>query len=359
MRQVTLVVSIEEQRELLGMRDVIAALEPMYRDVAGGTAVSRVRSDTICPAEDGVYGLKSMDGVLPSAGVGAVRINSDIVTWPTVNGHARRVKVPAAPGGRWVGLILLFSVSTGEPLGIVPDGYIQRMRVGGTSGLAVKSMARADAMVLGVLGSGWQAGGQVLGACTVRDFAEVLVHSPNADNCQRFAKEMATETGRPVRAVSSPLEIMSRADVVLCATNSLHPVLHGASVRPGQFIGCIRPPELDVDAYRRADRVVIHDREWSPTHVVAGGPAVEALVADNGWETVRDVVDWDRGTTLSQVIAGDVPGRLDDDEITCFVNNIGTGAQFAAVGGRLLQIAREKGAGRELPTEWFTQDVHP
>jgi alanine dehydrogenase len=355
----TLIVSIEDQRELLGMQDVLDALEPMYRELADGTAVSRVRSDTICRAEDGVYGLKSMDGVVPSAGVGAVRINSDIVTWPLVNGHPRRVKVPAAPGGRWVGLILLFSISTGEPLGIVPDGFIQRMRVGGTSGLAVKSMARTDARILGVLGSGWQAGGQVLGACAVRDFSEVLVHSPNSENCRRFADEMATETGRRVRAVASPQEIMSSADVVLCATNSLQPVLHGASVRPGQFIGCIRPPELDLEAYRRADHVVIHDREWSPTHVVAGGPAVEALVVDNGWASVRDVVNWDQAPMLSQVIAGDVAGRSDDAEVTCFVNNIGTGAQFAAVGARLLQLAREKGAGHELPTEWFTQNVHP
>jgi alanine dehydrogenase len=354
----TLVVSIEEQRELLGMDDVIAALEPMYRELAEGTAVSRPRSDTICAAGDGIYGLKSMDGIVPSAGVGAVRINSDIVTWPSVNGRPRRVKVPAAPGGRWVGLILLFAISTGEPLGIVPDGFIQRMRVGGTSGLAVKSMARTDARILGILGSGWQAGGQVLGACAVRDFTEVLVHSPNPDNCQRFADEMAAETGRPVRTATS-LEIMGKADVLLCATNSLQPVLTGALLRPGQFIGCIRPPELDLEAYRQADRVVIHDREWSPTHVVAGGPAVEALVADNGWSTASDVVDWNCATTLSQVIAGHVAGRIDNAEVTCFVNNIGTGAQFAAVGARLLQLAREKGAGHELPTEWFTQNVHP
>lgn len=355
----TLILTIEEQRELLGMDDVLAALEPMYHDLAAGTAVSRLRSDTICPADDGVYALKSMDGIVPSAGVGAVRINSDIVTWPVVNGHQRRVKVPAAPGGRWVGLVLLFSVSTGEPLAIMPDGFIQRMRVGGTSGLAVKSMARAGAETLGVLGSGWQAGGQVLGACAVRDFSEVLVYSPNPQNSQRFAAQMRSETGAVVNAVASPLEIMSKADVVLCATNSLQPVVHGPSVRPGQFIGCIRPPELDMDAYRRADRVVVHDRESSPTHVVAGGPRVEALVADNGWANVRDAVPWEQAPTLSQVIAGEVVGRLDDDEVTCFVNNIGTGAQFAAVGGRLVQIAREKGAGRELPTEWFTQEVHP
>lgn len=355
----TLILTIDEQRELLSVDDVLAALEPMYRELEAGTAVSRLRSDTICPAGDGVYGLKSMDGIVPSAGVGAVRINSDIVRWPTVNGHQRRVKVPAAPGSRWVGLVLLFSVSTGEPLAILPDGFIQRMRVGGTSGLAVKSMARAGAETLGVLGSGWQAGGQVLGACAVRDFSEVLVYSPNAENAQRFAAQMRSETGSVVNAVTSPLEIMSRADVVLCATNSLQPVVHGGAIRPGQFIGCIRPPELDMDAYRRADRIVVHERESSPTHVVAGGPRVEAMVADNGWANVKDAVEWEQAATLSQVIAGQVAGRLDEDEVTCFVNNIGTGAQFAAVGGRLVHIARERGAGRELPTEWFTQEVHP
>jgi alanine dehydrogenase len=338
---------------------VMDALRAMYRDLAAGTAASRVRSDTLCPADDGVYGLKSMDGILPSAGIGAVRINSDIVTWPVVNGHPRRVKVPAAPGGRWVGLILLFSVSTGEPLGIVADGYIQRMRVGGTSGLAVEHMSRPDATTLGVLGSGWQAGAQILAAREVREFSRVLVHSPNVGNRERFAVQMQSETGTPVEAVTSAAEIVNRADVVLCATNSLRPVFDGDSILPGQFIGCIRPPELDAVAYRRADRVVIHARDASPVQVVAGGSRTQQLVADNGWADVEDRLPWDTAPTLTDVIAGDFDGRRDDREVTCFVNNIGFGAQFAAVGARLLQIAREKGAGRELPTEWFTQDVHP
>ena len=45
--------------------------------------------------------------------------------------------------------------------------------------------------------------------------------------------------------------------------------------------------------------------------------------------------------------------------MTCFVDNIGTGARFAAVGARLLEIARDRGVGHDLPNEWFTQDVHP
>jgi hypothetical protein len=88
--------------------------------------------------EDGLYALKSMDGVIPKLGVGAIRINSDILTFPEGEGGMRRVKVPAAPGNRYVGLVLLFSSHTGEPLAIMPDGVIQRARVGATNALAAK-----------------------------------------------------------------------------------------------------------------------------------------------------------------------------------------------------------------------------
>ena len=63
-----------------------------------------------------------MDAIVPGSGVGAVRIDSDIVTWPKQDGNIRRVKVPCAPNDRYVGLVLLFSCETGEPLAILPTG---------------------------------------------------------------------------------------------------------------------------------------------------------------------------------------------------------------------------------------------
>jgi hypothetical protein len=80
-----------------------------------------------------------MDGIVPGLGVGAVRINSDIVSWPVRDGTVRREKIPAAPGERWVGLVLLFSMETGEPLAIFPDGYLQRLRVGAANGLGINT----------------------------------------------------------------------------------------------------------------------------------------------------------------------------------------------------------------------------
>ena len=83
-----------------------------------------------------------MDGIAPGLGVGAVRINSDIVTWPKVGDSYRWVKVPAAPGSRYTGLILLFSTETGEPLAIMPDGVIQRMRVDAASAIGTHHLAK-------------------------------------------------------------------------------------------------------------------------------------------------------------------------------------------------------------------------
>jgi ornithine cyclodeaminase/alanine dehydrogenase-like protein (mu-crystallin family) len=70
-------------------------------------------------------------------------------------------------------------------------------------------------------------------------------------------------------------------------------------------------------------------------------------------------IDWKTLPTLSDLLAGRIKGREHDRQITGFVNNIGMGAQFAAVGKKVYDAARAKGLGRELPGDWFTQDVHP
>ena len=158
----TLILSNEEISEILTMADCMDALEDAYIELEAGRGITRHRSDSLTSAQipNSLYGLKSMDGIAPKFGTSAVRINSDIITCPEVNGKRRRVKIPAAPNKRWVGLVLLFSTETGEPLAIFPDGVVQRARVGATNGLGAKYLARKDARIVALLGSGWQASGQ-------------------------------------------------------------------------------------------------------------------------------------------------------------------------------------------------------
>src|SRR6185312_16367593 len=233
--------SNEDMRRVLKMPAVIDVLRTMYTELGHGRVTNRLRSDIYCGTPDGgVYVLKSMDGVVPKLVVSAIRINSDIITWIPGAGGVRKEKVPAAPGGRWVGLILLFSTRTGEPLAIMPDGYIQRMRVGGASGIALDLMARRDAKVLALLGTGWQAGAQLLAACAVRNFAELRAYSPNREHRERFKEEMREELGRDIVLKDSPDELVDGADVILIATNSIDPVLRAEWIKPGMHIATIR-----------------------------------------------------------------------------------------------------------------------
>ena len=99
-KQMTLILSNADAEKLLTMPECIDVLEEAYAELAEGRGVSRTRSDCFAPTtrEDALYSLKSMDGVIPKFGVGAVRINSDIVTWPKRGNNVRREKIPAAPG---------------------------------------------------------------------------------------------------------------------------------------------------------------------------------------------------------------------------------------------------------------------
>jgi alanine dehydrogenase len=357
----TLILSNDDVEKLLSMEECIAALETAYLDLADGRGVTRQRSDCITPTtygEDAIYGLKSMDGVVPSLGVGAVRINSDIVTNPMVGNSRRRVKVPAAPGNRYVGLVLLFSTHTGEPLAIFPDGVMQHIRVGAANGLGIKYMARENARTLGILGSGWQAQTQLAAACAVRSIETIRCFSPNRENREAFSAQMTETLQVPVVPVEHPEDAVSSVDIVMCGTNSIAPVYFKNSIQPGVHLSSIKKPEIEPDAIRAADRVAVHTHDTAPIIVVAEGAAFQEDAKDLAWNSAQNL-DFNSFPTLPDLIAGRAVGREKESEVTCFLNNLGLGFQFAAAGSVVYKKAMEQGVGREFPTDWFTETVHP
>ena len=355
-----LLLSNQEVDQSLTMPECMAALEDAYRELAAGRGVNRRRTDTLSPTvrPDALYSLKSMDGIAPSLGVGAVRINSDIITWPREGGTLRREKVPAAPGGRWVGLVLLFSTENGEPLAIFPDGYLQLLRVGATNGLGLKYLARADARTAALLGSGWQAGGQVKALLAARDVKRIRCYSPNPERRRAFARAMSAETGVEIVPVETPEEAVQGADVVLCATNALEHIFFERWLEPGMHVSAIKKPEIEPAALKRAGSVVVHSHEGAPQHVLPPGVEMPERKKGTGWALLEEF-DFGALPTLPDLITGKTPGRESAAQITCFLNNIGLGYQFAAAGAAVYKNARARGLGREMPTEWFTQDVHP
>jgi len=333
----------------------------MYRDLAGDRALMSPRVDNIAPTTHpgGYYAFKHMGGTWPAQSIQALRINSDVVTHPVIAGKARRQKQPLAPGGRWVGLVLLFSTQTGALLAMFPDGVMQRLRVGATSGLGLRALAREDARRLALIGSGWQAGTQLSAALAVRKFREVRVWSPRRESREAFAAEAQKLHPVDVRAVESVEACVEGADVIAAATSSMVRVIEPRWLEPGVHLSCIKTQEVDAGVLNRCDRVVLSNRRQAKHYdnVMKDTPNVKAESARGWWNDGS--VPLERFPDLADVLTERASGRQSDREITCFVNNVGTGLQFAAAGAQVLARARAAHVGTELPDDWFTEDVHP
>jgi len=352
----TLILNNEEVKRVLTMDACLEILEDAYREQAAGRAMNQLRYDTEMPLpemrNDGRYEFKTMVGILPKYGISALRMSSSIVHHPVIAGQKRVEKLPAAPGGRWVGLVQIYSTINGEPLAFMPDGYLQGCRVAASSAIAAKYLARDDASVLGIFGSGWQARGQVEAMARVRRLKKVKVYSPTAENREKFAAEMAPVVEVEIEPVERPEEVIKGADIIACATNAREPVLHARWVEEGMHVTDVKSIEIDRAILERADRIVIHQRLAYETRI--GGAGQYGELEASSWRSE----DFEGYPLLEEMVAGKVTGREQRDEITYFWNNAGLGLQFAAVGYVIHKRAKEQGIGREIPTEWLTQEFH-
>lgn len=348
---------------VLDMRATIDALRIGYRDLDAGDAVHSPRIDLYAPTgrEEDYYQWGSMAGICRSYGVLAVRIKSDVVSW--AGGRAHKYCVEP---GTYSGILVLYSIENGAPLALLQDGYIQHLRVGAAVAIGADDLARRDATSLGLLGSGGMAWTCLEAMALVRPLEAVRVFSPSEANRESLAERARTVLGLHATAVSSAQQAVEGADVVVSATSSAGATFDAAWVSDGAHVTCVSRRELTPDTVNRADLVFqlgsssipvgadIPGMEWR-----AGGYA--ALVAGQPHERAR--LPTDRATageswpSLTDLRTGKVAGRSSDSDVTLLVATGTQGLQFAAVGGKALELARGAGLGHELPTEWFLQDI--
>ena len=357
-----LVITNEDIETFLEMPACVEALESAYRDLGNRDAVDTPRQDGIVdnPRPGAVHVLKSVSGSWPAAGLAALRLNSDVVHWPEIEGSLRRVKIPVSQGNRYNGLVLLFSTETGELLAMFNDGFVQKSRVGGSSGLAAKYLSREDASVLGLVGSGWQATGQIEAMAAVRNLELVKVFSTTAANREAFAETYSKKLGIEVRPVASVEEAAADADILASATNSMTPTLTPDLVRPGMHITSVRGSEIPLDVLQAVDRLVVNTHDPLGAHATRGWPEeIPEFVNGDYSHPDTGVFDITQAPELKSVVAGLTPGRQSDDEITCFHNHKGMGLQFAAIGSIIYAEARTRQIGLTVEDHYFSQSVHP
>jgi ornithine cyclodeaminase/alanine dehydrogenase-like protein (mu-crystallin family) len=166
---------------------------------------------------------------------------------------------------------------------------------------------------------------------------------------------MTEHTGVRVEPVATPDAAVRDAGIVLCATNATSHVFFEKWLEPGMHVGSIRGPEIEPAVVRRADVIAIHDRTARATITTTRGvvmPKMRHAIAG-----VEDLTS--SAPTIGELIAGTAAGRTSPDQASCFLNLTGIGLQFAAAGAALYRAACTAGRGRQLPTEWFTEDVVP
>ncbi len=357
----TLLLTNEEVDRALTPEDAIAATESICRELAEGKAINRPRSQTYMPVESQEhpgfhYRMKTQEGSGAESGVWALRITSDMAGFSYTAGVKRRRILPVATGNRYCGMVILFDIEKIEPIAIMPDGVIQKVRVAALSVVGAKYLAQAKPKVLGLFGSGWQAGAHLEFLCSHYAFDQVKVYSPNQEHCREFCQKMTAKLGRSVQVVESAQQAVEGSDFVQAATAAWDAVFDGHWVEKGMYVASIggsdasnKRREIDDETIRRADLYVVHSKEvarldQSPDVWEVAQKGIKA------WESIQEVQD---------LVAGKVEGRTHADQITVFNNNTGAGTQFAAVGAAVLKRARSMGLGRELPTEWFLEDVSP
>ena len=346
----------EDVEQVLTMADCVDVLRRFFEQEANGQVLTRQRTESWLPhgTTDTFYQCKTMEGGVPYVGKYVIRIDSN-VTRKKQQGNASRVEHISFGNGSWMGMLLVFSTETGELLGWMPDGYLQRARVGALYALAADYLARPDAEEVGLIGSGWQAGGQILGLRCVRDIKKVRVYSSNADRRSRFADELQAGLGIEVRPVAAARDVFAKADIVALATNANEKVMESLWVEPGQHLSSMRFLELDPHCYEDCDRVVVNRAEpWIQNYYL--GELCPQDIKDAKLPLAPP------GAIEAREFFRQRINRTGAREKTLFPNeasNYQLGGQFAAVAGFVLDRAREKGLGRDLPAEWFAQTLLP
>jgi alanine dehydrogenase len=359
-----LLINNQEVEQLFTMKDCLEALEDGYDDLLKGDAVYRPRLDLWMPCDrpDGYYRWGTMEGASRKIGVFAIRMKSDIVYWPNGDTEEKYCMQP----GTWCGLVMVFSVRNGEPLAIINDGLIQHMRVGGCAGLGAKYLAREDACDVGIFGSGGMARSYLEAFYEVRKLKRVKVYSPTKAHRDAYAREMTGKLDIEVIAVDTPEQVVREADIVATCTDSTRTVFdEPAWLKEGAHITCVRACEMGPKVIQRCDLSVklgkntieAMDEGMIRLHgnvgYIAGQPDERARIPNPTVDNYKG----DYFKYFMDVRAGRVPSRTNNKQVTFFINAGTQGLQFAACAGKVVELAKQKKIGRELPTEWFLQDI--
>jgi len=303
---------------LLTMAGTIQVMDEAFRSLAVGNADNSPRERVRAP---GIV-LHSMSAALA---------DRQIVGW--------KQYTTTAQGARFhVGL---YDQISGELSALIEADRLGQLRTGAVTGLAVRHLSTASADQVGMFGCGWQAESQLAAVATVRNLRRAFVFSRNPERRKQFAKKMAAQLNIDVVACDEPVQAVEDQPIVITATTSREPVFDGTKLADGAVVCAVgsnwlKKSELDAAVFRRAQLVVCDNVDCCRKEA---GDLFQAQQAG--------VFEWDDARELAEVVTGKV-ARNNDQEVVVF-KSVGMAIEDVALGAKLVELARQKGVGSELP----------
>ncbi|MFJ8065268.1 ornithine cyclodeaminase family protein [Psychrobacillus sp. NPDC096426] len=240
------------------------------------------------------------------------------------------------------GVILLSDATNGDHLAMLNASYLTRLRTGALSGIATNYLAKEDAKVLAVIGTGAMAFEQVLGVLAVRPIERILLVNRNPEKAKAFGEKLrAFGVETSYKVIEEEATAVRQADIINCATRAIDPVFNGEDLKPGAHIngvGSYLPHmhEIDVTTITRASKIVVDD---------LAGVKEEAGELIDAQEKGKWSFEQVHGE-VGKLVVGAIKGRENEEEIT-FFKSVGAAYFDLAVA----QGVYAKSKGQRIGTE--------
>ena len=325
----TRLLSRQDVEKVLTMSDVIDILEKAFKDYATGNAIMPQRTPIAASDHGGValfmpaY-LKGM-GALGAKVVTVYKDNPSKFNLPTV-----------------LGTIILLDEKTGAPIAIMDGGYLTAMRTGGVAGLATRYLAREDAHVHTMFGTGGMARTHAWAIDKARNIRKLILYSIDPiEKREAFRDSLRQIVNSEILLVDDPAKAVRQADIVTLITSAKDPIIDGDWLKPGTHIngvGSHAPGMRELDTKTIQNSKIVCD-SIEACKAEAGDFIIPAQAGEWHWEKIHG--------SIGDVIIGVIPGRETNTEITLF-KSVGLAIQDISTAYHVYEKAMEMNAGTEF-----------
>jgi ornithine cyclodeaminase len=313
---------------LLDVDALIDALASAMADLSAGRASVPDRVAALVPEHEGF--LAAMPGFVPSA---KVLMSKLVSLFP----HNAGTGLPTHQA-----VIVAFDPDTGQPVALLDGTAITAIRTGACSALSARLLARPDADVLAILGTGVQARSHARAMCRVMPIRQIRVAGRDYAKAAALAAELSDTLQTDAQAVETYREALQGAGIACATTHAAEPVIRRAWLTAGVHVTSVGYGGREIDDATVADALVCVESRRSALAPFPSGSNDLLMPIRDGVITADHV-----HAELGELVAGIKPGRNSPDQITLY-KSVGVAVQDAAAAALVLVAAHKQGIGEEI-----------